>query len=392
MTGDETLHTQFAMPTAVTFGDGCSTLAGERARELGGTRALVVTDAGVREAGLVEGVLDALDAAGLSAVLFDAVEPNPRDATVVAARDRAAAEACDVLVAVGGGSVIDAAKAVGLLLTSGGEVAAYDFTLDDPLPIECPITPLVAIPTTAGTGSEVTFWAVITDAVRHEKLGLGGELMAPRVALVDPALTLTLPPRLTAATGLDALTHAVEAFTTPAAGPLSDLFALRAIELVGRGLRRAVAEGKDRAARHDMSLASLFAGAAFTNADVGAVHCISEIVGGLYDLPHGLVCAMYLPAVAEFSLDAAPERFAAVARALGADTTDLPVDRAAEAAVVVLRGLNATLGMPRPSQTGVLAADHAAIAARCAATIHGYAVPKPLGEDDFLAVLAAADR
>lgn len=392
MSDEETLHTQFALPTAVTFGDGCSALAGERARALGGTRALVVTDRGVLEAGGVEGVLDALDRAGLAVVLFDAVEPNPRDTTVVAARDLAAAERCDVLVAVGGGSVIDAAKTVGLLLANGGEIAAYDFTLDEPRPIDRPITSLVAVPTTAGTGSEVTFWAVITDSARHEKLGLGGPLMAPRDALVDPALTLTLPARLTAYTGLDALTHAVEAYTTPAAGPLSDLCALRAVELAGRSLRRAVADGKDRAARRDMSLASLLAGAAFTNADVGAVHCISEVVGGLYDLPHGLVCALYLPAVTEYSLSAAPERYAAVATALGVDTTDLPAERAASAAVTALHGLSSTLGMPRPSQAGVLAADHAAIAARCAATIHGYAVPRPLTEADFLEVLRAADR
>jgi alcohol dehydrogenase len=146
------------------------------------------------------------------------------------------------------------------------------------------------------------------------------------------------------------------------------------------------------AARCDMSLASLLAGAAFTNADVGAVHCISEVVGGMYDLPHGLICAMYLPAVTEFSLEAAPERYAAVAAGLGTDVADLPAERAAGAAVVALRGLCATLGMPQPSQVGVLAADHAAIAARCAATIHGYAVPKPLTEADLLAVLAAADR
>ena len=392
MADEETLHTQFTVPTAVTFGDGCSALAGERARELGGTRALVVTDKGVRGAGLVEGVLDALDAAGLSTLVFDAVEPNPRDTTVVAARDLAAAEGCDVLVAVGGGSAIDAAKTVGLLLTSRGEIADYDFTLDEPRPIECPITPLVAVPTTAGTGSEVTFWAVITDTERRDKLGLGGPLMAPQVALVDPALTLTLPPRLTAFTGLDALTHAVEASTTPAAGPLSDLFALRAIRLVATSLRRAVDDGKDRAARRDMSLASLLAGVAFTNADVGAVHCIAEVVGGLYDLPHGLICAMYLPTLTEYSLAAAPERYAAVAAALGADTGGLPAERAATAAVVALRGLVRSLGMPRPSQAGVLAADHAAIAARCAATISGYAVPKPLNEADLMTVLREADR
>jgi alcohol dehydrogenase len=297
-----------------------------------------------------------------------------------------------VLVAVGGGSVIDSAKTVGLLMTNGGEIAAYDFTLDEPRPIGHPITPLIAIPTTAGTGSEVTFWAVITDSARHDKLGLGGPLMAPQVALVDPRLTMTLPSRLTAFTGLDALTHAVEAYTTPAAGPVSDLFALHAIALIGRQLRRAVKDGKDHAARRDLSLASLLAGAAFTNADVGAVHCISEVVGGLFDLPHGLVCAMYLPAVSEFSLKGAPERYASVASALGENVVGLSPRQGAEAAVVALRALARDLGMPRPSQQGILRKDHDEIATRCAATIAGYAVPRPLTKDHFLLVLGEADR
>ena len=391
MTEDASFFPQFTMPTAVTFGDGCSALAGERARGLGGTRALVVTDRGVLEAGPVEGVLDALDAAGLSAVVFDAVEPNPRIENVVGARDLAVSEACDVLVAVGGGSPIDTTKTVGLLLTSGGEVADYDFTLDEPRPIGRPITPLVAVPTTSGTGSEVTFWAVITDTERQEKLGLGGPLMTARIALVDPGLTRTMPPRVTAFTGLDALTHAVEAYTTPSAGPLSDVLALRAIELVATSLRRAVADGHDGAARHDMSLASLLAGAAFTNADVGAVHCLSEIVGGLYDLPHGLVCAMYLPAATAFSLEAAPDRYATVAAALGADVAGLSHERAAAEAVTALRDLARDLELPRPSEAGVRAADHAALAARCAETVGLYAVPRVPTQADFVAIFEAAN-
>ena len=391
MTDEATSHSQFTLPTAVTFGDGCSALAGERARELGGTRALVVTDGGVVEAGLVEGVLDALDAAGLTTVVFDGVEPNPRIENVVAARDLSHAEGCDVLVAVGGGSAIDTAKTVGLLLTNGGKVAEYDFTLDDPRPIERPIAPLVALPTTSGTGSEVTFWAVITDTAQHEKLGLGGPLMTARVALVDPVLTRTMPPAVTTFTGLDALTHAVEAYTCAATGPLSDVLALRAIELVAKSLRRAVADGSDAEARRDMSMASLLAGAAFTNADVGAVHCLSEIVGGHYDLPHGQICAMYLPASAAFNLEAMPERYAAVAAALGADVAGVPAGRGAEAAVDALKALLRDLGVPTPTDAGVRAADHASMAARCAETVPLYAVPRVPTQADFVAMFELAD-
>ncbi|RPI30364.1 MAG: iron-containing alcohol dehydrogenase, partial [Actinomycetota bacterium] len=289
----------------------------------------------------------------------------------------------------------------GLVLANGGDVVEYDFTLDEPRPIDRPITPLVAVPTTAGTGSEVTFWAVVTDPERREKLGVGGPLMAPTAALVDPELTTTLPPMLTAFTGLDALTHAVEALAATNAGPLSDLCALRAVSLAATSLRRAVADGGDRAARRDMALASLLAGAAFTNADVGAVHCIAEVVGGLYDLPHGLVCALYLPPVVEFSAAAAPERYAAVAEALGATdasgraarTPPETADAACTAGVVApaLRRLARDLGVPTATAAGVRVADHERIAARCAETIGEYAVPRPLVADDFLAVLRAAD-
>ena len=391
MADDEVFYPQFTVPTAVTFGDGCSALAGEPARELGGTRALVVSDRGVVGAGLVEGVLDAIDAAGLTSALFDDVDPNPRTESVNAARDLAAAEGCDVIVAVGGGSPMDTAKAVGLLLTHGGEVADYDFTLDEPRPIERPITPLVAIPTTSGTGSEVTFWAVITDTARQEKLGLGGPLMTARTALVDPELTRTMPPTITASTGLDALTHAVEAYTSTAAGPLSDLLALRAVELVAGSLRRAVADGDDRDARRDLSLASLLAGAAFNNSDVGAVHCLSEIVGGHFDLPHGLICAMYLPAVAAFSFAAAPERYAAVAAALGADVAGLSVEDAAALAAAALRDLARDLAVPRPAEAGVRAEDHAAMAVRCAETIALYGVPRLPDAADFARIFEDAN-
>ena len=385
------MPSEFTLPTSVVFGEGCRMLAGERARALGGTRALLVTDPGVRGAGLVDGIVTALEAAGLAIVLFDAVQPNPRVSSVVAARDLARSEGCDVMVAVGGGSAIDTAKAAALLLTNGGEVADYDFTLEEPRPMEHPPTPLLAVPTTAGTGSEVTFWAVITDPKRHEKLGLGGPPLAPRVALVDPELTLSLPPQMTAFAGLDTLTHAVEAFAASNAGPLSDLCALRAIVLVAGSLRRATADGGDRSARRDMMLASLLAGAAFTNADVGAVHCIAEIVGGLYDLPHGLACALYLPAVTKFSAAHAAARYVEVAAALGIPAGDLSAADAPAALVCALRSLTGELGVPRPGEAGVRREDHAHIANRCAATITGYAVPTPFTEADFLEVLAAAD-
>ncbi|MBN2204843.1 MAG: iron-containing alcohol dehydrogenase [Thermoleophilia bacterium] len=402
---------EFVLPTRVVFGEGCSRAAGEHAAGLGARHALLVTDAGVLEAGAAEGVAGALGRAGLAVTVFDRIDPNPRVASVRAGADVARAAGCDVLVAVGGGSVIDTAKAIGLVLVNGGDVVDYDFTLDEPRPIERPITRLVAVPTTAGTGSEVTFWAVVTDPERREKLGVGGPLMAPAVALVDPELTLTLSPALTAFTGLDALTHAVEALAATNASPFSDLCALRAVSLVATSLRRAVADGGDRAARRDMALASSLAGAAFTNADVGAVHCIAEVVGGLYDLPHGLVCALYLPPVVEFSAAAAPERYAAVAEALGVtggegDAARTPsetvvtahdtvggagAERTAALVAPALRRLARDLGVPTAAAAGVRAADHERIAVRCVETIGEYAVPRPLLGNDFLAVLRAAD-
>ena len=402
---------EFVLPTRVIFGDGCSRAAGEHAARLGERRALLVTDRACARPARPRASSTPSAAPASPSRVFDRVDPNPRVASVRVGADVARAAGCDVLVAVGGGSVIDTAKAVGLVLANGGDVVEYDFTLDEPRPIERPITPLVAVPTTAGTGSEVTFWAVVTDPARREKLGVGGPLMAPAAALVDPELTRTLPPALTAFTGLDALTHAVEALAATNAGPLSDLCALRAVSLVATSLRRAVADGGDGAARRDMALASMLAGAAFTNADVGAVHCIAEVVGGMYDLPHGLVCALYLPPVVEFSASAAAESYSVVAEALGAlgdagvaarapsETVVTARDTAAgvgaepAAALVApaLRRLARDLGVPTATEAGVRVADHERIAARCAETIGEYAVPRPLGAGDFLSVLRAAD-
>jgi len=383
---------EFVLPTTLVFGEGSRHEAGARAVELGVTRALLVSDAGVVAAGLTGEIAERLAEAGLGVARYDEVDPNPRVSSVDGARDLFLAEECDGVIAVGGGSVIDTAKAAALLVSDGGEVADYDFTLAEPRTITRRIAPLVALPTTAGTGSEVTFWAVITDESRRAKLGLGGPLMAPHVALVDPELTYSLPPDITAYSGLDALTHAVEAYTATNAGPLSDLLAMRAIRLVTESLRTAVDDRADVAARRSMMLASTLAGAAFTNSDVGAVHCLAEIIGGMYDLPHGLVCAMYLPGFTEFSAPGAPERYAAAARALGVQTGGFSAAEVGAAAARRLRELATGLGVPVPRDVGVLAQDHEVIARRCAADIEAYAVPRAPSEGDILGVLAAADQ
>jgi alcohol dehydrogenase len=237
---------------------------------------------------------------------------------------------------------MDAAKGIGVVAKHGGRVADYDGMGRVP----GPIPPFIALPTTAGTASEVTIWAVITDSEKRLKMGIGDYKIIPDVALVDAELTYTLPRDLTIGTGLDALTHAVEAYTCNLANPISDPLALEAIELIAAHLPTAAAQGEDPAAREGMSLASLMAGMAFSNAAVAAVHCLAETAGGLYDGPHGTLCGLFLPYVTAYNAPAEPARHARIAAAMGADSRP-------EAAAQAFYDLAQELGVPHVSDFGV---------------------------------------
>ncbi|MBO9549414.1 iron-containing alcohol dehydrogenase [Pseudomonas sp.] len=333
---------KFLLPSKIVMEPGLRERTGEHLRELGLARVLIVTDAGVKAAGLLDSVYTSLDKAGITFEEVSDIKANPRSEDINHAAQRYRGMGIDGLLAVGGGSAMDAAKAISLLLTHEGRIEDYEgsFTLTRAIP------PIVTIPTTAGTGSEVTCFSVITDTARHYKMSVHDYRVGPVLALLDSHILDTLPASIAAATGMDALTHAIEAYTCRVANPISDGLALHAIRLISQHLKAAVQEPDNQAAREQMLVASLIAGMAFGNADVGSVHCISEAIGGMYDTPHGVGNAIFLPFVFGHNRDANIVRHAQVAYALGVDPTLAPVD-AAEAAVGHLFQMSKDLGIPR---------------------------------------------
>lgn len=332
----------FHLPTRIEFGYGVSRRVGDEVKALDGRHALVVCDEGVRSAGLIDDVLDDLRVAGIAVTLFSKVSPNPRAEQIEEAVRVAQAGGCDILVAVGGGSSMDASKAIGLVLANGGSITDYEGW--DRVPRLS--LPLVTLPTTAGSGAEATYWAVISDEERRCKFSVGSPRIAPTVALVDPELTLGLPSWLTASTGVDALTHAVESYTATIAQPITDYFAIAAIGLIVGNLREACANGKNRRAREGMMLASCLAGITVGISSTAAVHCLSEAVGGTYDTPHGVANALFLPAVTEYNWIAAPARYARIAEALGLPRGSMSDVDAARHAAVLIRELIADIDIP----------------------------------------------
>jgi choline dehydrogenase len=335
-----------SVPTRLVHGLGAVSRLAEELAALGVSRPMLVTDPGVAAAGLVDRVLPQLD----GAVVFDDVRPNP-DIELV---DRAAAAyleaGCDGLVALGGGSPMDTAKAVGVVARHGGSIASYEWGRD---PIQQRIPPLVAIPTTAGTGSEVTLWAVITDHERQLKFNVGGTpLIGAHVALIDPELMLGLPPAVTAATGMDALSHAIECFTCDYHQPFNDAVALHAIELVARWLRVVVADGANLEARTQMAHAATLGGMAYGTESAGAAHAMSQSAGGVHDCSHGALTARVLGPVCEYNVPAAPERYARIAQGLGVDTAGMDVLEAARAGVEEVYRLTDDVGIPTLEQLG----------------------------------------
>lgn len=335
----------FALPTRIEFGPGISRTAAKEAKAMGATKVLLVADKGVIGAGLTEGIEAELKKEQLPYVLYDRIVPNPRDLDCAAGCEFAQAEGIDVIIAVGGGSSMDTAKAIGTLLTHGGRIQDWcGFQL-----LKKPITPLIAVPTTAGTGSEVTPFAVITDSDIHVKLNVFDPKCAPRVALVDPEMLLNLPSHIMASCGIDAMTHAVEAYTCKVASPHTDANAIYAMEIIAKNLVKAVKE-PDLESCTGMMLGSTIAGIAFGFADVGAVHCMAEALGGRYDTPHGVANAVFLPTVIRFNAPADYKKHADVARYLGVDTRNMTMEEAALAAADALAKLCRDVDIPKFNQ------------------------------------------
>jgi choline dehydrogenase len=334
------------VPTRLVHGPGAVSSLSTVLGELGISRPLLVTDPGVAAAGLVDRVLPLLD----GAVVFGEVRPNPDIALVDGAAETYRESGCDGLVALGGGSSMDTAKAIGVVVGHGGSIAQYEWGHD---PIEHRIAPLVAIPTTAGTGSEVTLWAVITDHERKIKFNVGGTpLIGAHVALIDPELMLGLPPAVTAATGMDALSHAIECFTCDYHQPFNDAVALHAIELAGRWLRVAVADGSSLEARTQMAHAAMLGGMAYGTESAGAAHAMSQSAGGVHDCPHGALTARVLGPVCEYNVPASPERYARIAQGLGIDTGGMDALEAALAGVEEVYRLTDDVGIPTMEELG----------------------------------------
>ncbi len=317
---------EFQVRPRILYGPRSVREVGFEASKLGGTRAVIVTDKVLRKVGLAQKVADGLEGSGVTLVgIFDDVPPNSEVRVVEQGAAYAREAGCDLLIALGGGSVLDTAKGMNMLLAEGGSLLDYEGAGL----LTRPLGPFIAIPTTAGTGSEVTLAAVIRDEAQGLKLIFNSPFMMPDVAILDPELTLSLPPGLTAATGMDALTHAIEAIVSTAAQPLSDALAIGAIRLITANLRQAVHHGNDLEARGSMLLASNMAGIAFSNALLGIVHAMAHPCGGRYGVPHGVANSILLPYGMEYNLPACAPLLADVAAALGGDTRGMDDETAA---------------------------------------------------------------
>ena len=341
----ETIRT-VEVPTHIVHGPGAIARLGELVRGLGVERPFLVTDRGVVSAGLAERALESLG----DAFVFDGVRANPDVELVGEASAIYREEGCDGLVALGGGSSMDTAKGVGVEVAHGGSILDYEY---GKTPITKRIPPLVTVPTTAGTGSEVTLWAVITDHARGIKFNVGGTaLIGAHVAVIDPTLMVGLPPAITAATGMDALSHGIECYTCDYHQPFTDAFALAAIEYVGRWLRAAYEDGSNLEARTFMAHGATFGGMAYGTESAGAAHAMSQSAGGVHDCPHGALTARVLGPVCEYNAPAAPERYARIAQALGVDVHGLEPIEAAMAGIEELYSLTEEVGIPTMEELG----------------------------------------
>jgi len=371
---------RFQVPTKVYFGPGKITQLKDIVEaELQAKRPFLVTDKGIRESGIAEKVTFLFP----DMPVFDEIEQNPKHPTIDNAGNLVRELRPDLIIGLGGGSALDAAKAIALLAANQGSIEEYEGRAK----YKAPPLPVLAIPTTCGTASEVTWVAVITHTTRKFKMSIKGPLLFPAVALVDPDLLATLPPSLVASTGMDALTHAIEAYTVKPASYITDIFARASLKYVFQSIEEAYndIQGNTKA-RERIMLGSMLAGFAFGNSDVGAVHCIAESVGSLLDTPHGVANAIFLPHVMEFNLPVSARRFAEISRLAGIHEVD--DYEAAQLLIQKIKNLSRKLKIPTAKEIGLEEAHFPEIAQKSFANNSNPSNPREARAEDYMQILS----
>ncbi len=369
---------EFVLPTKIRYGAGMLTVLGEELQILKAKKAMVITDKGLVKTGMVNKVSGLLGAEKIEFTVSDEIGANPKDYEVEACAQRAKEKAVDTLIAFGGGSPIDAAKAVAVLAIQGGK--AKDYRGIEKVQGDC--LPIITIPTTAGTGSEITFSSVITDTQEKFKFTIKSTAIAAKTALIDPELTVTIPPLITAATGIDALTHAIEGHTANCTEPIAEAAGLYAVEFIASNVVEAVKNGENLEARDKMMMGSLLAGLSFSHADVGSVHCMAESMGGVYDAPHGMCNAILLPYVMEYNLPYAEYKYARVARAMG--IMEYNDQRAAARGIELIKKLVKEIGLPGIRYLGINPGDFEMLAEMSFQNGSNSSNPRPMTKEDYL--------
>ena len=381
------MSTSFYMPSLNVMGSGSLAEAIIYIKAQGFKQGLIVTDKVLNDIGIVKNFTDLLDEQHIASVVFDKAQPNPTIANVNAGLAVLKQHDCDFVVSLGGGSPHDCAKGIALVASNGGEIADYEGVDQS----KKPQLPLIAINTTAGTASEMTRFAIITDEKRHVKMAIVDKHTTPVLSVNDPSLMVGMPASLTAATGMDALTHAVEAYVSIAATPITDAVALKAIELIQANLPTAVEHGDNIIAREQMAYAQFMAGMAFNNASLGYVHAMAHQLGGFYDLPHGVCNAVLLPHVQRYNAQICPERLRDIANSLGVNVLNMTAEQGADAAIAAIVKLAKTVGIPSGlTSLGVKTSDISLLADNALKDVCGLTNPKQATHEEICHIFQAA--
>jgi alcohol dehydrogenase class IV len=345
---------RYELPTVIEFGNGSIRTLPDHIKRLKGTKVLLVSDPGVQKAGMTDKLAQVLDNSGIPYSIYSDIEPDPDIEGVMSGRDAARAAGCDCVVGLGGGSALDTAKAIGLMLGNEGHIR--DYIGINIVPKKG--APVIAIPTTSGTGSEITIWSVLSDKQAEVKLSVGSPFNCPDVAIGDPELTTSLPAHITAATGMDALTHALESYVNKVTQPISEALSIQSMKMIARSLRTAVAQGDNLEARYDMLLASLIAAMAFNPTRLGLSHALAIPLGAHFHIPHGTVNAILLPEVMQYNLIGNLGKFKEIAQIFDMPTDGLSTRDAAEQSVIAIRQLKHDVGITQTlSDYGVTEGD-----------------------------------